>query len=230
MVLQNGDCGGGAQHEAVGRRHPRRVASSYVTSRAKRPWWEGQIDWLRRKLQRHAARYASPTEAEDLAQDALASLTDVLSRRKGAVPGEWTTVGVPDDEAAQRVRLWSYAKTVLRRRIADRYRRRSTHWRYEPLTGSEVEAATASESLTVDDLARREIVAICLEALASLPEREREVVRLAIDGFALDRAMTPAERQRLSRARKRLAKMILSRLRERYGPHVEELFEEDLRR
>lgn len=174
------------------------------------PWWESQLPWLTDRLRRHAARFGERGEAEDLVQETLASFTASLRRRSAALPPAWTSAAHPPDEAAQQANLWAYLRTVLHRRIADGYRDKVARTQTESAAAALEDYAGLPDPN--DEVARRELIAACASALAALSEDELEAIRLAIDGLATDRAMSPSERKRLSRARQRLSALVAARL------------------
>ena len=183
------------------------------------PWWQRQVPWLSQRLLRLALQRAPSADAHDLVQESLATLSRSLAERKQAFPVEWNAADAPEDEGAQRAALWRFSKRVLERRTVDRLRKHARHWSYLRVE-QDVEALPANTELATDALFRRELIAACIDALARLPADQRELLLMSLQGVDLERAMTPAERKQLSRARQRVANWISKRLRAEFGENA----------
>lgn len=159
---------------------------------------EQQIADLGTRLRRHG-HVKFPllrTEIDDLAAQAVGELWKFLNDRPAGP--------ALDDDAILRL---GYA--IFNRRAADLYRKSATQLggRGDPAP-AEDQPDEATADLPKHVLYRR-MLAVCAAELATLPEADRTMIALAT-GLAegADTAMTPTERQRLSRVRKRLAAAI----------------------
>lgn len=153
---------------------------------------------LRSRLRRHGhARFPMlRAEVEDLAAQAVADLWRYL-RDRDAAPAL-------DHAAIQRI---GYA--IFNRRAADLYRKAGAGAEAgaEPSALPEQPDDGAADPAT-DQLHRR-MLRICVAELAHIPEEDQMVLAIATGlASAPGAAMTPAERQRLHRVRKRLAAAI----------------------
>lgn len=143
---------------------------------------------LREQLIRSAASLAS--DHDDLISETLMDLAIWMRSHPSA-----------NEEAV--------AVTILRRRIADRFRLRSL----EPL-GRTADAALAETPTDAPSADRAtligELLEVTLEELQKLTARDRDLIALAAESLAT--RLTVNERQRLHRARRKLGAAIIERL------------------
>jgi hypothetical protein len=161
---------------------------------------EQQLAALRSSLRRHGhARFPLlRAEIEDLAAQAVADLWQYLrERERDCGP----TLGV---EAIQRI-----AYAIFNRRAADLYRKS----RSEPRAGADRQPPEEAPDGRTGDFVTTELyrsmLRVCVAELAGVAEEDQMALAIAT-GLASSQgeAMTPAERQRLHRVRKRLAAAI----------------------
>jgi len=157
---------------------------------------------LRGSLRRHGhARFPLlRAEVDDLAAQAVADLWKYLKDRDPAP--------ALDDVAIQRI-----AYAIFNRRAADLYRKSASEFASSAGVGAEQGAAQEQPDEGAGDPAMtglyRRMLRVCVAELADIPDEDQMVLAIAT-GLAPGQrdAMTPAERQRLHRVRKRLAAAI----------------------
>jgi hypothetical protein len=156
------------------------------------------FETLRARLRRHG-HVKFPllgNEIDDLTAQAIADLWRFLDEREGAA--------LPDDESILRI-----AYAIFNRRAADLYRKTAFQLGARmdlEVVDEQPDEARGDASM---HLLYRRMLAVCSAELSRLPQEDQLSVAIATGmepAGAL--ALTPAERQRLHRVRKRLATAI----------------------
>jgi hypothetical protein len=177
-------------------------------------YWETQLPEVERRLERHlSARFpALAEERADLVGDALLALSAWARRQDRSHP--WVT-GKPSEaqQPAIFVTLYAVAKTILNRRIADLFRLKEVDWRRRAALLDLARAAAISPSPALDrQLLLRRMLEVTLGVLATLSPAERDLIALVGSGDPEILPLTPAERQRLRRARRKLQLALTAQL------------------
>lgn len=164
------------------------------------------FDGIRSRLRWYARRRygALADHYEDLLSDAVSELW------------EYSVKHDMDQRAAEALGI-----AILRRRVADTYRRSVRSWQ---LTGgSEYEAATLSnpdETFNIErTITMRLILQITVTFIAAAGDKERRVVFQSIGEEGPNRALNAADRQRLRRFKAKLRR----HLRVQLGTSIDEL-------
>ena len=166
--------------------------------------------------------------ADDLINQTLQDLWRFASRRPELFDKLEPSVG--EDLVGE---AWDHvsrvALAILSRRAADLYRHEAARWAKESLSEPNDDVALAVQSGDASlprQLLLRQMLTVCIAELAHFSPKDREIL-WSVVGESGDRSppRTEAERQRLSRLRKRLAEAIRKRL----GESAKTLLAADLR-
>jgi DNA-directed RNA polymerase specialized sigma24 family protein len=188
-------------------------------------WWTGQLEEIAREARRYLATRFPSLRAihEDLVAESLLNLSERLIERSSQYPAAWFASGEPEREQ-DRAYLHRLAHTILRRRVADRFRGRAAAWAREASIDELPEAELGSAR---GDYERRLMAArmlkVCVEVLATLPEEDRELAATIGEARVGEGPRSAADRQRLTRLRRKLGNAI----RERLGESVAKLLKEE---
>lgn len=173
--------------------------------------WQRRLPEIEQALRADLARMlpSRSISHDDLLSETLLGLTQWASSHH-----------LPDDGSPLRV-----ARTILRRRISDQFRVvvRERSWFVE-LGVDEVEGVPAPSAPVDRQLLIKQMLAVTLAIMGRLNESERDLLALASVGASSAASFTPAERQRLARARRKLADGIVKEL----GSSVAELLKPDI--
>jgi DNA-directed RNA polymerase specialized sigma24 family protein len=179
------------------------------------PWWQTELPQTEKELRGYLARRL-PSRAEDhddLINETLLALSQWMRQHERSMVGSTL-------EDKRRV-VAAFAKVVLRRRIADRFRLDSREWRRRvDLGGRQLTDVPEKGPPPEHSLMLRRMLEITIGILATMTKEDRDLI-----GFAAGEgpALTPRERQRLRRARSRISKAIVAEL----GAPAAELLRED---
>ena len=189
-------------------------------------WWIGQIEEISARsrgfLWRH---FPGISEShDDIVSEVKTQLAELLTRSRDDFPSSWYATAVPDSEQ-EREYLFQLAHTILKRRIADHFRERSSIWAKEIDIADVPENELQSDVISHDvKLGHEKLLKSTLEFIQALPDEDQLLVaRLADAGNQKTLPLTPTERQRIHRLRKRLIEMF----RERFGENVISMLRED---
>ncbi len=173
------------------------------------PWWETELPSIRQVhgayLRRHLPAFRS--DHEDLLHDTLLTLTRYIQEHDSSLPQSWFGPVEPRDDT-DREYLHQLARKILRRRIADFFRKR--------VRIKEVYSIEDYRRNLVDDKApspeRKILLAQMLKVTAllldELPQKDRDLVALISDDARFRNALNTAERKRLHRIRIKLREKI----------------------
>jgi hypothetical protein len=188
------------------------------TDGQKREWWQHELPaveselkaWLLNRLPHRMADH------DDLVNETLLCVSQWITKHRNAPEG-WFTGQVSKKERNSFYRL---AKVILRRRIADLYRLDIRGWgqlmRAEKLQMDDLPSKGASAEHRI--LLRR-MLKITAGVLATLKPEDRDLIAISSIGSSGAHALGARERQRLRRARKKIARAIIAEL----GESVSEL-------
>lgn len=176
------------------------------------PWWETEVPVIKDELVAYLRRHvpALHPDHDDLLSDTLLSLTKHIHRHAPTLPRSWFNQDVPSDEE-ERAYLHKLANVILKRRIADNFRKRLIHREYphETLTQDIADPNSLKPERKII-LAR--ILEVTRLTLDEMTPEDRDLVALVSQAAAFRTALDDRERQRLHRIRKRLKDEIARRL------------------
>lgn len=177
----------------------------------KRPWWETELPAVKKGLLIYLRSHvpALRYDHDDLVSETLISLTQYLDGHVSDLPGSWFQEGSPRRD--EQARLHRLATVILKRRIADNFRKRvalrnQVLEAYEdcvyesPLVGQERQVTMAR------------ILEVVRSALDEMPPEDRDLIALISQDAASRTALNTRDRQRLHRIRKKLKEHIARRL------------------
>ena len=141
------------------------------------------------------ARYRLVSDHDDLVQQALSDLHQYLSE------GAFSAKSSQD--------LTALAFTILKRRIADRFRSEAKHFALSSTTHVHSQEPLAPSAETV--VSYRELLATVIGFIAEMEESDRSLLLNEAAGPERTAPMPPAERQRLSRLRAQLRNLLQQR-------------------
>ncbi len=166
------------------------------------PWWETELARLKPLLLSSLARRTGrdPAAREDILHDTMLSITLSIRNHPGSWPCSWLESSPPPPQDQARFRR--FARTVLRRRLADQHRGGALRWaqlQQESFTHSASLPSRGDHSIQMG-----QILTQAVGILALLPEEDRALVSHLIDADPRHEALTPKERKRIERIRNRL--------------------------
>lgn len=180
-----------------------------------------------RLLRMHARRFpALQAEVDDLINNSLRDLWQFALRRPDMFTELEPVAGwVPSGE------VWDgvvrVARTILSRRAIDFYRQHAAKWAdnvHKP-DDDVVNEVRSNDPTPARQVLLRQMVQVCMAELARSSATDREALWSVLDRARDSEPLTSAERQRISRLRKRLAEAIRMRL----GESAQSLLASDLR-
>ena len=177
------------------------------------PWWESELAIIRDELRSYVGRRlrALRSEHEDLISDTFLALTRELRNRPSAFPASWFAHSTPTSET-ERSYLHKLSMVILKRRIADVFRKRTSasgHRLREEAT-SEIPDPQLPDPERTILLAR--LVSTTAKILAEMEPADRHLISLVSGEAPLRDALDARERQRLHRIRVRLRNEIVRRM------------------
>ena len=187
-------------------------------------WWEEELPAIARELRNFLVHRCPSLQGEhdDLVSDTLLALTQWM-RRHETEPAETRPDCVTENE---RPSIHALAIVILKRRLADLFRLRSREWGRRVSIDASMLASVPSRAVSVERaLLLRRMLDITVGVLATLDSEDRDLLACATATLARCRAMTPRERQRLWRARRKIAASIIAEL----GQPAADLLREDTR-
>lgn len=175
------------------------------------PWWETEVPTIRAEFIRYLKRHvpALRNDHDDLISDTLWSLTKYVEQNSSTLPPSWFHDRSPNDE--ERSRLHKLATVILKRRIADYFRKRVPPRDQVDISSEEY----AYESHAVGH-ERKVIVTKILDVVRSALDRmsaeDRDLILLVSEDAESSDALDTRDRQRLHRIRKKLRLRIAQQL------------------
>ena len=174
-------------------------------------WWQAELPEIEGELRSYVAHRLPSRRGEhdDLVNATLLSLSEWLRRHKGKPLA--TTVHPSGD--GERRALSALAKVILKRRIADRFRLDSREWRRRVDLGDDILANFPAETAPIErTVLHRQMLEITIGVLATMTTEDRDLIAFGTAARGGERALNPRERQRLRRARRRIADAIVGEL------------------
>lgn len=175
------------------------------------PWWETEVPALKKRLLIYVRSHvpALRDDHEDFVNEALLSLTKHLDLHGLELPQSWFENQRPHRD--DRTRLHRLAVVILKRRIADSFRKR--------LKVETVDLEAASDHVHYSIATRHErrimlerVLYVVRLALDEMPSEDRDLIAFISQEAASRTALNDRDRQRLRRIRKRLKAEIARRL------------------
>lgn len=169
------------------------------------PWWEQELPAIRREQSVYlsARLRAFSADHDDLINEALWALTERLRGRPAAFPVSWFRREPPEDER-ERSHLHKLAMVILKRRVADLFRKRARH----PVMFTLGEHRQDFADPGAPSPERRILCARVLEITRSVLEEakceDRDLIALVSADAGLRARLDARERKRLQRIRERL--------------------------
>jgi hypothetical protein len=169
------------------------------------PWWEQELPAIRREQSVYLSRRLRALRADhdDLINEALWALAERLRDRSSAFPASWFRREPPEDER-ERSHLHKLAMVILKRRIADLFRKRAQH----PIVFTLGEHRQDVADPHAPSPERRILFAKVLEITRSVLEEakgeDRDLIALVSADTGLRARLDARERKRLQRIRERL--------------------------
>jgi DNA-directed RNA polymerase specialized sigma24 family protein len=179
--------------------------------KANKPWWETELPTIKAELIGYLRRRvpALRIEHDDLLSDALWSLAKYLEQHSPTLPPSWFNDRPPTKE--ERSRLHKLATVILKRRIADHFRKSSPFQDYVDI--SDIDLAYESHAVGHE---RRVIVTRILAVVQSTLDRmsseDRDLIILVSERDDSSDALDDRDRKRLERIRKKLKERIAQKL------------------
>ena len=177
------------------------------------PWWESELPVIGKDLGAYVRRRlpAWREDHEDLVSDTLLALTREIRNHPSAFPGSWFQPRPPANEA-ERSHLHKFAMVVLKRRIADLFRKRA------PLSKVLVDGeqyrdvADPGASTPERKVLLARMLEVTLSVLSGMPPADRDLIAFIAGETGLREALDARDRQRLHRLRMKLRDEIMRRL------------------
>lgn len=172
------------------------------------PWWEAELPRIKGELSVYLRRRV-PTlrhEHEDLLGDALLSLSNHVIKNSEILPQSWFSDSTPD--ADDQSYLHRLANTILKRRIADSFRKSLTSQTISLEEDVYDSGLVGQERRIIMD----RVLEVVLSALDEMPAEDRDLIALISQEVVPRKAVDTRDRQRLHRIRKRLKERIKLRV------------------
>jgi hypothetical protein len=168
------------------------------------PWWETEIPLIRKELLLYLRRRvpALKSEHDDLLNDTLLGLTENVQQRRSNLPQSWFLDSVPNDES-DRSHLHGLATLILKRRIADLFRRRASN-RLVPIEEVEQELPDFQPQVGDREVILSKMLEVTLKVLDEMSPKDRDLVAFVSRNIGLRQGLNARDRQRLHRVRKKL--------------------------
>ena len=183
-------------------------------------WWQSQLVIIREKQTAYLRQHLPVIRAdhEDLVGDTVLALTRQILDNPSEYPLSWFEPAGPKEET-ERAYLYKLATVILKRRIADLFRKRQREMRY--VSNDEDPSQNVVDPNT--EPPDRKILLVRLLKVTSLvldemPVEDRDLIAF-VANKEVRKAVNPRDRKRLERIRKKLRDEISRRL----GANVQDL-------
>lgn len=175
------------------------------------PWWEKELPIIRQEQRAYLSRRlpAFRADHDDLMNDTLFALSKQIRRHESSFPASWFKDNDLENEA-ERSHLHKLAMLILRRRIADLFRKRASLHKLSAIDHQEVVDVNAPSPERKIMLAK--MLEITWSVLDEMKPKDRDLVALVSEDTYFRQSLSPRERQRLHRIRRRLRDEIARRL------------------
>jgi RNA polymerase sigma-70 factor (ECF subfamily) len=163
------------------------------------------LAYLKRRLP------ALRTDHDDLVSDALFGLTETIRRQSSAFPLDWFQDIAPVNEP-ERTHLHKLAMVILKRRIADLFRKRASLPSLSTIDVLTHEVADPNTPKPERSILLTAMLEITLSVLDKMHPEDRDLVAIVSNRTGVRKKLNARERQRLHRVRQRLNGEIARRL------------------
>jgi DNA-directed RNA polymerase specialized sigma24 family protein len=174
------------------------------------PWWELELPVIRNELGAYLSRRLSAWRADhdDLVSDTLLALTREIRDRSSAYPGSWFQPKPPANEA-ERSHLHKLAMVILKRRIADLFRKRAPFSNMFVTGEQHPDVADPDVPTPERKVLLARMLEVTLSVLSGMQPADRDLIAFVAGEAGLRKALDARERQRLHRLRAKLRAEIL---------------------
>lgn len=189
------------------------IVPSESESRYETPWWETELPAVRNELIAYLRRHlpALQSEHDDLLSDTFLALATQIQQRSKLFPPSWFQQSIPADEA-ESSRLHRLAMVILKRRIADLFRKRASHPIFFPVEEVEHELPDSHAQVSERSMILSKMLQVTLQILDEMPSEDRDLVAFVSRHIGLRKGLNARDRQRLHRIRNKLKEEIARRL------------------
>lgn len=189
------------------------IVPSESESRYETPWWETELPAVRNGLIAYLRRHlpALKSEHDDLLSDTFLALTKQIQKRSKSLPPSWFQQSVPADES-EHSHLHKLAIVILKRRIADLFRKRASHPIFFPIEQVEHELPDPHTEVSERSLILSKMLQVTLKVLDQMPSEDRDLVAFVSRNIGLRLGLNARDRQRLHRVRNKLKDEIAQHL------------------
>ena len=187
-------------------------------------WWEKELSVIRPKLDTFLSGRlpAFRGDHDDLVHETLFALTKHLRKYGSSLPESWfdsnNTVS-----SAEKSRFHKLAMVILKRRIADFFRKRAPLSNLSSINTDALQVADANAPSPERNILLAKMFQVTLSVLDEMKPKDRDLVMLISEDVQFRKSLGPRERQRLHRIRRRLKDEITRRL----GAEASELLGND---
>jgi len=184
------------------------------------PWWESELPVIGKDLGAYVRRRlpAWREDHDDLVSDTLLALTHEIRNHPSAFPGSWFQPGPPTNEA-ERSHLHKFAMVVLKRRIADLFRKRARLSNVLVANDQYRDLADTGAPSPERKVLLATMLEVTLSVLSGMLPADRDLIAFVAGETGLRAALNARDRQRLHRLRMKLKDEIMRRL----GTHAADL-------
>ena len=184
-----------------------------MTERLDGPWWESELPAIRHELAHYLNRRlpAWIADHDDLLNDTLLSLTRELRVHSSAYPNSWFEA-VPPSNDDDRLYLRRLTTVILKRRIADLFRKRTPQAEVLVTGESPLEVADSKQPSAERRILLARLLQVTNDVLATMTPADRDLIALIATNDRLRGSLDARERQRLHRLRSTLRNEIVRRL------------------
>jgi DNA-directed RNA polymerase specialized sigma24 family protein len=187
------------------------LTQSEITQRT--PWWESELPIIRKELAAYLGRRLPGwrTDHDDLINDTLLALTREIRNHSSGFPASWARPELPESED-ERSHLHRFTMVILKRRIADLFRKRAPLFHRVVTNGDALDIADPDAVRPERKVLLARMLEVTLSVLAKMQPADRDLIAFVSGEAGLAKAMDANERQRLRRLRMKLREEILGRL------------------
>jgi DNA-directed RNA polymerase specialized sigma24 family protein len=187
------------------------LTQSKITQHA--PWWESELPVIRKELAGYLGRRLPGwrTDHDDLINDTLLALTREIRNHSSGFPASWARPELPESED-ERSHLHRFTMVILKRRIADLFRKRAPLLNRVLTSEDAPDIADPNAVRPERKVLLARMLEVTLSVLAETQPADRDLIAFVSGEAGLRKTLNANERQRLHRLRMRLREEILGRL------------------
>jgi RNA polymerase sigma-70 factor (ECF subfamily) len=169
------------------------------------PWWEAELPEIRRELLSYLRRHlpALTSEHDDLLNDTFLALTKQIQQKSASLPQSWFRHSTPTNES-ESSHLHKLATVILKRRIADLFRKRASHPTFFPIEDIQHEIPDPHPQASDRGIILSKMLEVVLNVLDEMPSEDRDLVAFVSRNIGLRQGLNARDRQRLHRVRNKL--------------------------